>query len=335
MVVLLLTALAAGCDSNRDGKQHASLLSLPYAQFDQAQGAGWRAMADRQQFYDGAVLIEAYLPRHPELSLKEIALLHFHAAQLLAVSGREAEALVHLEQAAIPDSTPGTLALPARWNDFVAATRAFLSHDRSELIDARTRMSSGPSTSTDRFFLRGIDLLVSHFGETYRDVYLGELARSQRQTTLLNELRDDVNANYGYRQGLPRINYGPCGRFAKIFREQWNARFREKVNLAFVMSRDGSRCHHVLIKFPNNTFFDGGNGVLSEEKILTLYPSDSTIEEMTEFDLSLLDQRVGGLDHSYYRDCPNYSDDLTRRLIDKHLAVLPTDIDENERVVNR
>jgi hypothetical protein len=50
-----------------------------------------------------------------------------------------------------------------------------------------------------------------------------------RRIKVLNRLRDDLNAQYGYREGVPRINLGPCGRFAKAFREQWNTRLPETV----------------------------------------------------------------------------------------------------------
>src|ERR1043165_847751 len=53
---------------------------------------------------------------------------------------------------------------------------------------------------------------------------------------ILNALRNDINSKYGFRNGSPRINLGPCGRFAKAFREQWNAKFMEKVTIVFVMS---------------------------------------------------------------------------------------------------
>lgn len=171
IAVVCLAVLATSCDSKRNDKTRAALLSLPYAQFDQAQGAGWRALADRQQFDKGAVLIQEYLRLHPELSPKKKAVLHFHAAQLLAVAGHESEALVHLEQTTIPDNSTGFPAVSARWNDFVAATRAFLLHDRTELMAARARMAAGPSAPIDLSFLRGVDVLVSHFGESYRAVY--------------------------------------------------------------------------------------------------------------------------------------------------------------------
>ena len=67
--------------------------------------------------------------------------------------------------------------------------------------------------------------------------------------------------------------------------------------------------------------YDGGNGVISERALLTLY-RDAHVEDMTRFDAALLDRRSYGLGRAY-PECPNYSDDLTRRLIDRHLAMIP------------
>jgi hypothetical protein len=144
------------------------------------------------------------------------------------------------------------------------------------------------------------------------------------RVTVLNGLRDEINANYGDKTGTPRINCGPCARFAIAFRERWNARFREKINLVCVLSPDRNGCGHVALKLPDGSCFDGGNGVLSEQTLRTLYPN-YPIEEMVEFNRKLLDQRVGGLDHDYYPECPNYSEALTVKLIEKHLALLAND----------
>src|SRR5262249_8486333 len=111
----------------------------------------------------------------------------------------------------------------------------------------------------------------------------GKQAKSKVLLELLNGLRDDINAHYGIREGVPCINGGPCGRFAKAFRQQWNARFREKVNLAFVMTPDGW-CLHVVVKFSDGSYFDGGNGVMSEAKVLSLGPDYDRIEEMVQYD---------------------------------------------------
>src|SRR5262249_13835394 len=108
----------------------------------------------------------------------------------------------------------------------------------------------------------------------------------------LNGLRDDINAHYGYLGGGPRIKRAPCGRFAKAFREQWNGMFRAKVRIAFVMPNDGGECCHVVVKLSGGSYFDGGNGVMSEHALLALHP-DSRVEEMVTFDLDLLARRSG------------------------------------------
>src|SRR5262245_30812248 len=151
------------------------------------------------------------------------------------------------------------------------------------------------------------------------------------RTVVLNDVRDEINATFGRDEnGTPGINCGPCGRFAIAFREQWNARFREKVNIACVMSPDRKECGHVVVKFADGRFFDGGNGLITEETLRTLIPSECSIEEMVEFDWKLLDERVGGLYHEHYSHCPNYSDQLTGEIIGKHLARLASDIDATD-----
>jgi hypothetical protein len=152
----------------------------------------------------------------------------------------------------------------------------------------------------------------------------GHSASRVDRVTVLNELRDEINANYGVRNGWPRINCGPCARFAIAFRERWNARFREKVNLVCVLTFDRNGCGHVALKFADGSYYDGGNGVISHQQLRTLYP-DFPIEDMVEFDRNRLDRLVGGLDHDYYPECPNYSEDLTVQLIEKHLARLASD----------
>jgi hypothetical protein len=150
---------------------------------------------------------------------------------------------------------------------------------------------------------------------------------SDRQVAVLNALRDEINATYCFVDRSPRINRGPCGRFAKIFREQWNARFKDKINIVFVMApeiSDGVGCDHVLVKLPDGHYFDGGGGVMTAAKLLENFRRGDRIEEMVEFDPALLDQRSYGLGRSYEL-CPNYSDETTTRIIEKYLAVLRGD----------
>ncbi len=159
-------------------------------------------------------------------------------------------------------------------------------------------------------------------------------APDERRAVVLNRLRDEINAHYGCDEnGDPFVNCGPCGRFAREFREQWNARFNEKVNIVFQMSPDGSHCGHILVKFPDGSYFDGGRGVMSEQKMLT-FNRGARLEEMVDFDLNLLDKRCDyllnrrcdGLDF-VYPGCPRYRDDLTAQLIKKHLEMLSQGVD--------
>jgi hypothetical protein len=163
---------------------------------------------------------------------------------------------------------------------------------------------------------------VIHGCSGHRDTIREIRATCQRANMVeaLNALRNDINARYGYRDGAPRINLGPCGRFARDFRARWNTRFREPVTIAIIMSNDGMTCHHVLVKVPDGRFFDGGNGVVTEAALMRLF-SDSRIEEMKNFDLKLLDQRSYGLDRTY-PECPNYSDEFTQQAIEKSLDAL-------------
>ncbi len=149
-------------------------------------------------------------------------------------------------------------------------------------------------------------------------------ALSDRQMAALNRLRDRTNLLYGYRNTTARVNLGPCGRFAKAFRGQWNARFTAQANIAFVMSADGKECYHVLVRLPDGNYFDGGNGVISGETLLRQYDAGTRLEEMKEFDLQRLDKWSYGLGRSYEL-CPNYSDEATAKLIEECLAAVSKD----------
>src|SRR5262245_39612848 len=50
-------------------------------------------------------------------------------------------------------------------------------------------------------------------------------APDERRAAVLNRLRDEINAHYGCdKNGDPHVHFGPCGRFARTFREQWKDR---------------------------------------------------------------------------------------------------------------
>jgi len=144
---------------------------------------------------------------------------------------------------------------------------------------------------------------------------------SDKQVTVLNRLRDEVNFTYGYVDGWPRIDRGPCGRFANLFYREWNRRFRNKVCIAFIMTTN-EICDHVLIKLPDDNYYDGGNGVISGPTLLREFRRGDYIEDMKVFDFSLLDNRSYSLKRTYPL-CTNYSDEATENIIKKHLAQLP------------
>ena len=149
------------------------------------------------------------------------------------------------------------------------------------------------------------------------------VALSDRQVVVLNGLRNEINSVYGFQDGWPRVNRGPCGRYARAFYEQWNAKFTQKVTIVFIMMPDGIDCSHVLVKLPDGSYFDGG-GVIPGDTLLKEFLPGERIEEMKDFDLNLLDKRSYGLGRSYPL-CPNYSDQTTARIISKYLALLPKD----------
>lgn len=138
----------------------------------------------------------------------------------------------------------------------------------------------------------------------------------------LNRLRDEINRTYGFVDGVARVNRGPCGRFAKAFYESWNRQFPDKVRIAFVMSADRAQCHHVLVRLPDGSLFDGGNGVIAERALVRQFIAGSRVVDMQRFDFNRLDRMSLGLDREYPL-CPDYSDAKTGALIEQCLAALP------------
>jgi hypothetical protein len=152
---------------------------------------------------------------------------------------------------------------------------------------------------------------------------------NDHKIAILNQLRNEINVTYGFKNAVPRINIGPCGPFAKAFYEQWNAQFNDKVDIAFIMLKNSKPpvCAHILIKLPDGSYFDGGNGVVSDSVLLLQFPN-SRIEVMKQFDVKLLENNAGGLSRQY-PNCINYSNDLTKRIIEKYLTILSKGVSGN------
>ncbi|RIV73274.1 hypothetical protein [Flagellimonas aequoris] len=137
---------------------------------------------------------------------------------------------------------------------------------------------------------------------------------------VLNELRNELLLTYGTIDGWSRVDMGPCGEFAYAFYEEWNSRFKDSVNIVFMMKPDGSDCNHVLVRLPDKNLFDAGLGVM-DESALKLVFIESKIEDMVHFDYDLLEKWSYGLHRKYY-NCPNYSDSLSRSILKRHFDKL-------------
>lgn len=146
--------------------------------------------------------------------------------------------------------------------------------------------------------------------------------------TVLNDLKDDVNKLLGFHEDTPRINYGPCGVFAKLFFDAWNKRFDEKVHICFIMTMDFEECDHVLIRLPWGELYDGGIGIHNE----STYSNKFLIDDMLEYDRDKLEKWSYGLDRIYPQFCPNYNKQEVFVLINKHLNKLQATINSFKKL---
>jgi len=127
----------------------------------------------------------------------------------------------------------------------------------------------------------------------------------------LNKLASKINAWLGFHEGIPRINYGPCGVFAYEFMHAWNQKFTEKVHIVFILTQDEVECDHVLVRLPTGELFDGGLGIHHDETYLGKFK----IIDMEVYQHELLEKWSYGLDRTYPRFCPNFDRDKMKELI--------------------
>ena len=153
-------AAANGAESSSAKPNDEELLALPWKQFDQTLGSGWRVYACRKDYAGAARLIETYLSRRTDLTPTQRAVSHFHAAAELARDNRYEEALRHLESAEV---VPGSRGVPEDWNELVIANRAFLKGDRAALLASKQRVQAMHSPG----FPHAAEQLLDHFGERY------------------------------------------------------------------------------------------------------------------------------------------------------------------------
>ena len=154
-LLCLVAAAASGAESTDD-----ELLALPWKQFDQTLGSGWRVYACQKDYAGAARLIETYLARRTDLTPTQRAVSNFHAAVELARENRLEEALRHLDSAEV---APGSRGVPEDWNELVISMRAFLRGDREALLASKQRVDAMPSPA----FPHSAEQLLEHLGERY------------------------------------------------------------------------------------------------------------------------------------------------------------------------
>jgi hypothetical protein len=122
-----------------DAARIAALLELPFAEFDQQEGSGWRPLYEDKCYPQAASLIVAYMERHPDLLEKQY-ILPFHAGQMFALNGQYDKAIAYMQKGY---QTPA-YTRPINWNAYATATIAFLRRDRAELVKQRELIDQQP-----------------------------------------------------------------------------------------------------------------------------------------------------------------------------------------------
>ena len=132
---------------------------------------------------------------------------------------------------------------------------------------------------------------------------------------ILDDLQHEINQWLGFYDNTPRINYGPCGVFAKLFFDAWNERFSEKVHIVFILMKSHEECWHIALRLPTGELYDGGVGVHHDND----YGENYCIEDMIQYDHDLLEKWSYGLDRTYPNYCPDFDKDKLQFLIHSQL----------------
>lgn len=143
LVLLLVAVFAAPAQANdyctMSSTERESLLALPFKQFDQQQGSGWRPLYASKCYTEAALLLKEYVKRHPRTA-RDQYMLPFHTGQLFALAGEHTEAIRWMVKGYSSDKFD-----PINWNAFVDANVAFLKHDYQELLKQRNLINQEPA----------------------------------------------------------------------------------------------------------------------------------------------------------------------------------------------
>jgi hypothetical protein len=175
MLLLLSASLANICSAQSNPQESTppnteAVLALPWNQFDQTEDSGWRMLSSDGKHLEAAKLIEAYVDRHHELSVRQRALSNYHAGMQYVFFARDhggdpRAGIPDLEKAIVSGTGTG---LPVDWNDLVLATKAFLMGDRPTLLAVKERVAALPPGAA-RWLKspRDVDDLLDNIGKPY------------------------------------------------------------------------------------------------------------------------------------------------------------------------
>lgn len=159
------SALAADCAAL--AQQHLQTdLTLPFAEFDQNDAAGWRALSAAGCDSDAATLIEKYIAaqEHPH------PVLVWHQAQMLAKAGNYVLAIQIARLTLRPEESEAKGEF--QWNEYVNATIAFLQGDNESLRLHRERLAiASAKFPINRPNLVSVDRLQACFDKPYKEAY--------------------------------------------------------------------------------------------------------------------------------------------------------------------
>lgn len=168
--------------------QRQTLLDLPFKQFDQQAGSGWRPLYARKCYIEAASLLKAYVKEHPTIARKQY-MLAFHTGQMFALAGEYPKA-IHWMEKGYSNRKSDLI----DWNAFVNANIAFLKHDYAALLRQRSLINQEPAMPDQplvpswavgkKMNLDVVDGFIACFAKPYELAY-GDSCRRQG-TTLAN-----------------------------------------------------------------------------------------------------------------------------------------------------
>jgi hypothetical protein len=191
LVLFLVAVFAAPAQANDDCTMSSAkrevLLALPFKQFDQQQGNGWRPLYASKCYIEAALLLKDYVKRNPSIA-RDQYMLPFHTGQLFALAGGHAEAIQWMENGYSNDNFD-----PINWNAFVDANVAFLKHDYKALLKQRNLINQEPPMADrpgvprwavgKKMNLDVVDGFIACFDKPYDVAYGDECRRRSKKLT--------------------------------------------------------------------------------------------------------------------------------------------------------